>query len=524
MRSVQATRGVRVTPLLTREAVRAIDRHAVETLKLPSLALMENAGAGATASLLAHFGDRLARVCIVGGTGQNGGDAWVVARHLRMHGMTARCVLVGDEARVSGDAAVNLAVLRALGVPVECVADQTATRAIEEALDGATLVVDGLLGTGLSRALGGLEADAVSRMNSAGVPILSLDLPSGIDCDTGAVLGVAVRATVTTTFAAHKRGLHQHPGAAHAGVVELVRIGVPVDRAAVAQLVDRRDVDALVPLRADDAHKGTAGHVVVFAGSPGHTGAAVLAGLGALRGGAGLVTLAPRAEACAAIDAKILELMSAALPADATDALPFALALCEGKRAAVLGPGFGHADTLPRVLAVSLPIACVLDADALTSLVTALASLRESAAPRVLTPHPGEAARLLGTSIAAVQADRFAAALRLAQESQQLVVLKGARTIIAAPDGRTRVCAEGTPALGVGGTGDVLAGAIAAQLASAAPTQDPNALLDAVTAAVVLHAVAGMIAARADRGLLAHEVADALPAALTLCRQLTQRR
>lgn len=516
-----------MTPLLTRAAVRAVDRHAVAVLGLPSLALMESAGAGATAALVERFAARLERVCVVGGTGQNGGDAWVVARQLLARGVTPRCVLVGDEAQVHGDAQLNLGVLRALGVRVEVVLTADASDALEAALADATLVVDGLFGTGLSRPLEGLAAHAVARINSAEAPVVALDLPSGIDADTGAALGVAVRAALTTTFAAHKRGLHQHPGVAHAGEVVLVSIGVPAGALAPAQLVDRRDVAALVALRAEDAHKGTAGHVVVFAGSPGHTGAAVLAGLGALRGGAGLVTLAPRAEARAAIDGKLLELMSAALPADVEDAARAAVALCEGKRAAVLGPGFGYADALARTLALSLPVPCVLDADALTALGAEPELLRSASAQRVLTPHPGEAARLLGTSVSAVQSDRFAAAARLAERAGHLVVLKGARTLLATPDGQVRVCAEGTPALGVAGTGDVLAGAIAAQLAG----QSGTALLDAVTAAVVLHAVAGTLAARADRGLLAHEVADALPDALTACREAaiaagarTQRR
>lgn len=501
-------------PLLTREALRAIDRHATETLGLPSLALMENAGGGATDAFVERFGDRLSRVCVVGGTGQNGGDAWVVARHLRARGCTPRCVLIGEEAQVRGDAQLNLAVLRALGVQVACVTATGANTALDAALCGATLVVDGLFGTGLGRPLEGHAALAVEGINASGVPVVALDLPSGIDADTGAVLGVAVHAALTTTFAAHKRGLHQHPGAAYAGEVVLVSIGVPVSAQADAQLVDRRDLAALVAPRADDAHKGTAGHVVVFAGSPGHTGAALLAGQGALRAGAGLVTLAPRAEARAAIDGKLLELMSAALPMGAEDALPVALALCDGKRAAVLGPGFGHTDALCNALALAIPIPCVLDADALTALGADPAVLRQAVAPRVLTPHPGEAARLLGTSVQAVQADRFAAALRLAERSGHLVVLKGARTIIASPDAALRVCAEGTPALGVAGTGDVLAGVIAAQLAG----QDRAQLLHAVTAAVVLHAYAGTLAARADRGLLAHEVADALPLALTAAR------
>ncbi len=503
-----------MTPLSTRAAARALDRHAIEVLGLPGLVLMENAGVGATTAIVARFADRLARVCIIGGPGQNGGDAWVVARHLALRGLHPRCFCIADATKVRGDARTNLDALRALGVAVNFVTGEAQLAELAAALREATLAVDGLYGTGLDRPVEGLPARVVASLGACAAPVVALDLPSGIDADTGAVLGVAVRATLTVTFAVHKRGLHQHPGVDFAGEVVLASIGVPVPDDALARLVDRRDVARLVPPRAADAHKGTAGHVLVFAGSSGHTGAAVLAGLGALRGGAGLVTIAPRPEARAAIDAKLLELMSAALPAEPREALDAALALCVGKKAAVVGPGFGAADGLARRLAHVLPLPTVLDADALTALEGNLESLRDAAAPRLLTPHPGEAARLLGTSAATVQADRYAAAEALAARSGHVVVLKGARTVVAAPGGALRVCAEGTPALGVAGTGDVLAGLLGARLAS----RDDVPLHDAVAAGVVLHAMAGGLAARADRGLLAHEVADALPDALRVAR------
>ncbi len=503
-----------MTPLSTRAAARALDRHAIDVLGLPGVVLMENAGAGATAALVARFTDRLARVCIVGGPGQNGGDAWVVARHLALRGLHPRCFCIADAERVQGDAKTNLDALRALGVDVTFVTRDSELAPLASALRDASLAVDGLYGTGLDRAITGISAQVVSLLNEVAAPVVALDLPSGIDADTGAVLGVAVRAALTVTFAAHKRGLHQHPGVAFAGDVVLASIGAPNLEDGLARLIARHDIAALVSPRAPDAHKGTAGHVLVFAGSPGHTGAAVLAGLGALRGGAGLVTIAPRPEARAAIDAKVLELMSAPLPVEPEAALVAGLALCAGKRAAVVGPGFGAVDGLARRLALALPVPTVLDADALTALAGALESLRDAVAPRVLTPHPGEAARLLGTSTEAVQSDRYAAAATLAARSGHVVVLKGARTIVAGPDGGLRVCGEGTPALGVAGTGDVLAGLLGARLASG----DEAPLLDAMAAGVVLHALAGEHAARSDRGLLAHEVADALPDALRIAR------
>lgn len=493
-------------PLYTREEMRALDRAASERLLVPSSLLMENAGLGATLHLLRAYPTRLARVLIVGGEGQNGGDGWVVARQLLARGITPSCFLVGQRARVRGDAQLNLDVLHALGLPVRELAEHNLGELAEHAR-AATLIVDALFGTGLSRAIEGVHARAIAAL-AGEVPICALDLPSGIDADTGAVLGIAVRASSTVTFAGEKRGLHQYPGVAHAGAIECVGIGVPASSDADVAVVEARDVDALLPKAAGDTHKGARGHVIAIAGSEGKTGAAQLAALGALRMGAGLVTILSDRETQRALDQKVLEIMTARL--DATDPLASALREAEGKASALLGPGFGLSEerrTLARTLALLLPVPCVLDADALTALGTDLEPLRAAQGARVLTPHPGEAARLLGRNTAEIQADRYAAARALAERSGQVVVLKGARSIVAAPDGRMRVCTAGTPALGVAGTGDVLSGALAALLARVTT-------FDAAWAAVHLHALAGELAATSDRGLLAGEVAAALPHAL----------
>jgi NAD(P)H-hydrate epimerase len=490
--------------------VRGIDQDAVERLGLPSLALMENAGRGAFELLRARF--ELDRVVLVGGPGQNGGDAWVVGRHLVCAGHLPRAVLVGARDKVRGDAAVNLGALEALGVPV---AVATTRAELDAHLAGATAIVDGIFGTGLDRPIDGLFAEAVRAIEAARAPVLALDIPSGIDADTGAVLGVAVRADTTATFAAHKRGLHQHPGVDHAGHVALVSIGVPGATHAPVALFDPEDAAPILGARALDAHKGDAGRVFVFAGDEGKTGACALAGLGALRAGAGLVTLAPRRRALASIEQKVLELMTHAI-SDAPDAaIEEALSAASGVDAAVVGPGFGLDDAgraILLALAARLPVPAVLDADALTALADlGLETLASAAGPRVLTPHPGEAARLLGTGTAEVRADRYGAARALAARAEHVVVLKGARTIVAAPDGRMHVCRRGTPALATGGTGDVLAGVVAAELVHAEP-------FEAASVAVVLHALAGELSAVTDRGLLAHEVADALPEAIARAR------
>jgi len=479
----------------------------MKELGIVSLVLMENAGRGATEAICEAFGDRLQRVVLVGGPGQNGGDAWVIARRLTLLGHRPLAVLVGDALRLRGDAQANWALLGKLGIETAEVSLDRA-KSVGEHLTDATLVVDGLFGTGLDRPITGGYADAITAIDAAPTPLVALDLPSGLDADTGAIFGVAPHAAMTITFAGHKRGLHQYPGVEHAGEVRVADIGISLGGSPSASLWSGDDLGALITPRTDDAHKGTNGHLLVIGGAPGKTGAAVLAGRAAFRAGAGLVTIGARADARAALEEKVIELMTAALP-DPVDQAAVE-SLCEGKRAVVLGPGMGLDElgrAWARAFALHAPVPTVIDADGLTNLAEdGLASLKSAAAPRILTPHPGEAARLLGGSTAEVQADRYAAADALAKKSGQVVVLKGARTIAAAADD-LRVCAEGTPALGVAGTGDVLSGVVGALALTLAP-------IDAAIAGALLHALAGVEASVGDRGLIASEVADAVPVVL----------
>ncbi|MAQ17681.1 MAG: bifunctional ADP-dependent NAD(P)H-hydrate dehydratase/NAD(P)H-hydrate epimerase [Sandaracinus sp.] len=497
-------------PLLGKEAVRALDTASIAR-GVPGIVLMENAGRGATEAILARFGDHLQRPLIVGGGGQNGGDAWVIARHLLVHGIRPRALVISrDPSRIGGDASPNLHALRSLVAEVEGASvEDVAPEAIGSIRLDGSLVIDGLFGTGLDRPIEGAYAEVVRRLDAAPAPLVALDLPSGIDADTGQVLGVAPHAALTVTFGAQKRGLHQYPGVAHAGEVVLAPIGAPAPSASPVMLVEDSDVAAAVSVRPGDAHKGTAGHVVVVAGSPGTTGAALLAGLGAMRGGAGLVTLATRADQ-AGMDQRVVELMTAAV-GDVDDALRIIAAKAD---TVVVGPGLGTDDEgmeLARGVALEAGAPAVLDADALTAFAGDLEALRKAPAPRVLTPHPGEAARLLGVETAEVQADRYGAAAAIARASGQVVALKGARTVIS--DGeRARVSPAGTPALGVGGTGDVLAGITGAMLG------EGRTAFDAAWIAVHLHGRAGERAAVTDRGLFAREVADAVPHVLAALR------
>ena len=512
-------------PLLDRAECRAEDKRAIDA-GVPGIVLMENAARGAADIFLRRFGAHLGRVLVLGGTGQNGGDAWALARHLKTRGVAPQVLMVAAAGvlsakdRVQGDARIALESLGAIGIEVRVA---TTKEEVETALREATSVVDGLFGTGLTRPLEGLFLDAVKAINARALPTLSLDMPSGVCASTGQVLGDAVRASITVTFHAEKLGLAQFPGAEYAGEIVLADMGVPPPAHATVWLRDAAWLQQSLTARARDAHKGTGGHVFVVGGAPGKTGAALLAARGALRGGAGLVTIAARGAARAALDAKAVELMTREVP-EALEAGVRAV-LDDAKRAAafVVGPGLGTDDgtqAFVQRIALELPVPTVLDADALAPFCGPnLVLLQRAKARRVLTPHPAEAARLLGIDTEDIQRDRYSAAAELASQSGQIVVLKGARTIIATsamaqPLGKhahadTYVCGEGTPALGVAGTGDVLAGVIAAALAS--KDMLTKTWTDRVCEAVVAHALAGVLAAAGrDRGLFASEVADAV--------------
>ena len=498
-------------PLLSREQCRAIDELASSYFGISSAILMENAGVRAADEIARRFSTSLERVVVVCGTGQNGGDGFVVARQLHARAVPCVVVLVGDPATISRDALSNFQRLTKLGVSVEHVAAGDDALSIES----ASLLVDAIFGTGLNREVDGIAAQILKRMEVAAAKIVALDVPSGVDANTGAVLGVAAHAALTITFAAHKQGLSQYPARAFAGEVVLASIGAPSLTAPNAFLVEAVDLAESITARAADAYKGTAGHVIVVAGSPGKSGAALLAGRAALRAGAGLVTLIARDEQTRSeLVGHMPELMVEHVDIRSNkNATAQILAIAERLRAKsmVIGPGFGTDEDARRVLkelSVDATLPCVLDADALTAIAENLESLREAKGSRVLTPHPGEGARLLACSIADVQRDRFAAASEIAKATQQLAVLKGAGTVIGTPAGRSFVIGWGTPALGTAGTGDVLAGALGAWLAQG------QASLAAAIVAASTHAMAGELAASADRGLLAHEVADALPRAL----------
>jgi len=477
-------------------AVRALEHAAHLHHGLSPTVLMERAGAALFHVMCQHW-PRARQVTVLAGAGNNGGDGYVLARWARQAGWPVRVLQLGDPARLPPAAGAALTALRATGVRPMPFATLPRT---------SDVLVDALLGTGLRRAPTGPWAAAIAAIaaaRAAGVPVLAADLPSGLHADTGACLGPAVRADVTLTFIALKPGLLTGAGPACCGLLRCATLGVPSGLFAPIPASARRlaGTALALPPRARTAHKGDCGRVLVVGGAPGMSGAARLCAVAALRAGAGLVTLGTHPAHAALVNLTRPELM--------TQALPDAAALrAAATRATVvaLGPGLGQDDWAQTLFAATAGLDCplVLDADALNLL---------AAQPRrrddwVLTPHPGEAARLLRCTVADIAADRFAAARALRATYGGTIVLKGAGTIVHG-EKLPAVCAAGNPGMASGGMGDALAGLVAALIAQGL---SPDA---AATTGVYIHARAGDRAARnGERGLLASDLIDALPATL----------
>src|SRR6266850_1563 len=445
--------------------MRGVDARAVADLGIPGPTLMENAGRGAAEALLAALPERGLRprglrVAIVCGRGGNGGDGFVVARRLKRVGARPDVLLTTPPDALRGDAALKYQELRRAGIVARLVEDAAK---VVPVLQRADVIVDALLGTGAHGAPAPLVAALIEAINASGRPVVALDVPSGLPADGAAPEGPVVRAWLTPTFAAAKLALVLGPGVELAGRVSDVPTFV----------LESSDVAPLFPRRPRDVHKGTYGHLLVVAGSLGKTGAAALCARGALRSGVGLVTVATAASAQPTVAALSLEAMTEPLPETAAHTLavkarePLA-SLTEARDAVAIGPGLGldhETRGLARDLVGTLARPMVVDADALTALADHLHMLRGVHAARVLTPHPGEMARLIGGTIDDVQRDRLGVARTFATTHGVYLVLKGARTLIAEPDGRVLINPTGNPGMASGGTGDVLTGIIGALLA-----------------------------------------------------------
>jgi NAD(P)H-hydrate epimerase len=508
--------------------MRQADRYTIDEIGLPGVVLMENAG-GAVAATIRRRYPTSRRPAILCGRGSNGGDGFVVARKLR--DLHPEVYLMGIRGDVRDEARLHLEVFEKSGGKVFEVADALAWERARERLRRADLVVDSLLGTGLKAEPSGLVADAIkeiTRLTELGVPAVAVDLPSGVPSDTGDLPWPVVPAAVTVTFGAAKYGHVLPPASDWVGELVVADIGIP--REALDKqnpslfLLEGADVLRVFGERAPDAHKGTFGHLLVVAGSVGKTGAAVLAATAALRAGVGLVTVATPAPALPMVAGGRPEIMTEPIPVNASgsvarEACDRVLSLAASRDAAVIGPGLGQEPGVRefvREFVRRCPVPLLVDADGLNALsppaggrIRGPLDALELGRPTVLTPHPGEMARLSGLRPDEVQKRRLEVARSLARETGSLVVLKGHRTLVVDATGRAAVNSTGNPGMATGGTGDVLAGLAGALLAR----HDP---WEAASAAVYLHGLAGDLAAarRGQASLLAGDVLEALPDAL----------
>lgn len=506
--------------LLTADEMRLMDQQTIETFGLPGRVLMENAGRGATRVLLEHFPDIYAKtIGVMAGRGNNGGDGFVIARYLAQAGVDVTVYLLSEKDRVRGDALSNLKLLTYLGVPVIELPDENTFSRYKSEMAGKHLWIDAILGTGLTEEVKGYFRSAIEFLNGIRRPIFSVDLPSGLHTETGLPCGICIRADVTATFALAKIGHLLMPGASYTGILRIIDIGIPphiVEEIAPRQhLLRAGSIRAAMKPRIPEAHKGTTGHLLVVAGSTGKTGAAAMSAMSAMRVGAGLVTLGVPERINASVEPLVIEVMTVPLPDTGQGALSEkgvdeVLADLSGKQCLAIGPGIGTADGTRRFvqrIVQESPVPMVIDADGLNNLTDKPSILRKTKTDIVITPHPGEMARLIGSSPKAVQEDRIKCARSFAETHSVHVVLKGARTVIAHPDGHVYINPTGNPGMASGGMGDVLTGMIAGFI-----TQGYSAGT-AARIAVYLHGASGDILRkmRGPYGYLATDVMNHLP-------------
>ncbi len=503
--------------------MQALDRQAASACGIPTLLLMECAGAECTRVLFERFPALSRGVVVVAGRGNNGGDGFVIARRLLSRGIAVRVVLAGPANDVRGDARVNLDILRQMRAPVQEVTLGQDLTGIAPLFGSADVLVDALLGTGAQGGARGVAAYLIDLMNRSGRPVLAVDLPSGLSADLPIPNEPAVRADVTVTFAFPKPCLVLPPAAGYAGHVEVVDIGIPAalanDSPVRLGVLDASDVRSAFAARPPAAHKGTFGHVLVIAGSPGKTGAATMAGLAALRVGCGLVTIGVPERVQPIVAAQVTEAMTAALRDTQDGCLSLAAreqieTLAEGKQAVAIGPGLGtdpETRALVQHLVCTLSVPMVIDADGLNALSGDVDLAANAPSPRILTPHPGECARLLNLEMKDVLRDRVHLTRDTAVRSRATLVFKMAGTLVADAQGLVTVNPTGNPGMATGGSGDVLTGIIAGLLAQGASTEL------AARAGVFVHGMAGDEAAEAagEMGLIAGDIIQALPRAIT---------
>jgi hydroxyethylthiazole kinase-like uncharacterized protein yjeF len=509
--------------VLTSFQMKEIDRRTIEEIGIPGPVLMENAGIRITAAIVKRF-PRIVEehIVVIAGKGNNGGDGFVVARHLYNMGARPTVLLLAGKEEAKGDAALNLAIAERIGI--EIIETPTEAEWKKHRIEAwhASVIVDAIFGTGLLKPAEGLFAAAIEDINKSKAFKVAVDIPSGLSSDVHLVTGPAIKADLTVALAAPKIGHVLPPAEDYVGELVVADISVPAflfdEPSLKLEFVEKAKLAPYFKKRPKDSHKGNYGHLFILAGSLGKTGAAVMAGTAALRTGAGLVTVGTPQSCLPMIARPMKELMTEALPETpqktlSAAALPLIVDLMKGKNAVLIGPGISTNPSTAKLATSLLPkikIPVVIDADGLNILADNPDALRSLPKPAVLTPHPGEFARLVRRSIKDVLDHRLELVPRFAESHGIFIVFKGYRTLIATPEGRVYINPTGNPGMATGGSGDVLSGMIASLL------MQEKDVLGATLAAVYLHGLSGDIAARklGERGLIAGDLIKYLPKAL----------
>jgi NAD(P)H-hydrate epimerase len=509
------------------DEMRAIDSIAINEWNVSGLVLMENAGVQVANKIGEIVGNlREKKICVFAGKGNNGGDGFVVARHLHNKGAKVKVFILGNRENISGDAAVNLEILSRSEVDIVDLITERDWDKAKFAAAFADCLLDALVGTGFHGEISGDMAEVVKLINSAAKPVVAVDIPSGVDADSGQIRGICVRANYTVTLALVKPGLLLEPGATFAGEVTVADIGIPVElvreRSLRVNVITEDYIREVLPKRQAWAHKGSCGRALVVAGSRGLTGAATLASSAVARAGAGLVTLGIPASLNPIMEQKVTEVMTRPLPETDTgclssEAISYINELADNCDVLAIGPGMGRNGETEQVIkdivaAARCPL--VIDADALNALLGCTELLPQLEALAVLTPHVGEMSRLTGIPAEQINADRLAVAGKAAISWGTIVVLKGPGTIVAFPDGEAFINTTGNAGMATGGTGDVLTGVIAGFIAQGLSSHE------AALAGVYIHGLAGDIAARKGTiGLMAGDVLQAIPEAIQIVQK-----
>jgi len=515
--------------IATAEEMRKLDQATIHEVGIPGIVLMENAGRSLVQIVLDRFFPVAGKyVSIFAGRGNNGGDGFVVARYLHEQGCSVSVYVLSPTTLVKGDARTNLEICQKLGIPIIEILEPQDTEKHRANWTHADLIIDALLGTGLNADVRGLYAEVIHIINQLRAPKVAVDVPSGLDADRGTPLGTCIKADLTVTFGLPKLGQIIYPGREFVGDLYVVDISIPRQVIGAHNLrhtlLTPHDLTLPSP-RKGDSHKGHYGHLLVVAGSPGKTGAAAMASEAAVRVGTGLVTLGLPKSLNPILEVKLTEVMTEPLAENADgvlgpEALNVLLKIMESKTALALGPGLSTLEgpvALTRELLLNSRIPVVIDADGLTALSKELNILKRVKCPIILTPHPGEMARLMNITASQVQADRIGLSRSLAEEFGVIVVLKGGATVVALPDGPIFINPTGNPGMATGGMGDILTGLIGGLLAQ---KMEPA---EAAKTGVFIHGLAGDRCAR-RQGPVGYLATDLLPEISPLLAELGEKR